>query len=260
MELSFIKSFQSEWLKKRRSAAVWLTVIGGFFIPVIVLVNRCIDSSLLYAENTSAHLWESIFNHCWQFMALFLLPMGVILATSLITQLEFKNNTWKQLHTTPQRMTTIFFAKLTVIMVMMLQFFILFNIGIYLAGAAPSLFFRSAPYPAEAIPFMAALHANSKFFIDCLPIIGLQYLIALQFKNFLVSVGSGLAIYVASIIGLSWKYGYVLPYGYCALNLNFMKNKSAVNHGADIHIWATAYFIVFTVLSYLLYINKREKG
>jgi hypothetical protein len=260
MELSFIHSFQSEWLKKRRSAAAWLTITGGFFIPAIVLVNRFIDAELLYAENTSPHLWEAVYNKCWQFMALFLLPMGVILAASLITQLEFKNNTWKQLHTTPQRLTTIFFAKLMVILIMMLQFFILFNIGIYLVGALPSLFFRKVPYPAEAIPFTAILTANSKFFLDCLPIIALQYLISLQFKNFLVPVGAGLAMYVTSMIGISWKYGYILPYAYCALNLNFMKNKAAINAATNIHIWALGYFIVFSVLSYFFYISKREKG
>ena len=260
MELSFINSFQSEWLKKKRSAAAWLTFTGGFFIPVIVLVNRFIDSSMLYAENTSPHVWETLFNRCWQFMALFLLPMGVILATSLITQLEFKNNTWKQLHTTPQRLTTIFFAKLAVIVIMMLQFFILFNIGIYLAGTVPSIFFRNAPYPGEAIPFMAVLRANSRFFLDCLPIIGLQYFISLQFRNFLVPVGAGLAMYTASMIALSWKYGYIVPYAYCALNLNFMKNKSAINPATNIHIWATAYFVVFSILSYIFYINKKEKG
>jgi lantibiotic transport system permease protein len=260
MEFSFVHSFQSEWLKKKRSAAAWLTVIGGFFVPAIILVNRFIDSNMLYEQNTSAHLWESIYNRCWQFMALFLLPMGVILASSLITQLEFKNNTWKQLHTTPQRLTTIFFAKLSVILVMMLQFFILFNIGIYLAGVIPSVFFRNAPYPGETIPFISLLKANSVFFLDCLPIIAMQYFISLQFKNFLVPVGAGLAIYTASMIGLSWKYGYLLPYSYCALNLNFMKNKSAVNPAANIHFWAIGYFIVFSVLSYIFYINKKEKG
>ncbi|MEP6748679.1 MAG: ABC transporter permease [Bacteroidota bacterium] len=260
MELSFIHSFQSEWLKKKRSAAAWLTIIGGFFIPAIILVNRFIDSSLLREQNTSNHLWEAIYNRCWQFMALFLLPMGVILASSLITQLEFKNNTWKQLHTTPQRLTIIFFAKLTVILVMMLQFFILFNIGIYLTGIIPAVFFRNVPYPLEAFPFVSLLKANSMFFLDSLPIIAIQYFISLQFKNFLVPVGTGLAMYTASMIGLSWKYGYILPYSYSALNLNFMKNKGAVNPSANIHLWSIGYFIVFSMLSYIFYINKKEKG
>lgn len=52
----------------------------------------------------------------------FLLPMGLILATSLITQMEFRNNTWKQLHTTPQKYSTIFTAKFIVIIGLTLQF------------------------------------------------------------------------------------------------------------------------------------------
>ena len=93
--MKFINSFRSEWLKTRRSAAAWLTLIGGFLIPIVILIARIMDFDALYGIHTSQHFWETIYNQCWHYMAIFLLPMGVILATSLITQLEFKNNTWK---------------------------------------------------------------------------------------------------------------------------------------------------------------------
>jgi lantibiotic transport system permease protein len=118
----YIHSLQSEWIKTRRSTASWLVIIGGFFIPLIVIAIRLIKSSRLPAIYKAADFWERTFVQNWQVMAFFLLPMGVILATSLITQLEYKNNTWKQLHATPQLFSIIFFAKLTVIILMMLLF------------------------------------------------------------------------------------------------------------------------------------------
>ena len=55
----------------------------------------------------------------WEFMGFFLLPIGVILTTSLVTQLEFRSNTWKQLHTTPQSKNFLaqlgYFAAFTVV-------------------------------------------------------------------------------------------------------------------------------------------------
>jgi hypothetical protein len=257
--MNFIYCFQSEWLKKKKSAAAWLTIIGGFFIPLIILVARMVYFDSLYADTMSPHMWESIANKCWQFMAIFLLPMGVILAGSLITQIEFRNNTWKQVHTTPQSLSTIFFAKLSVILVMLLGFFLLFNIGIYLAGTVPSLLFRGIPYPPESFPFREFARLNTRFFISCLPIVAFQYLISLQFKNFLVPIGAGLGLLVASMIAVQWKHAYIVPYAYCMID--FMHERAgAFRSPVSIHILAAGYFCLFTLLSYVLYIFKKEKG
>jgi hypothetical protein len=184
--------------------------------------------------------------------------MGVILAASLVTQLEYRNNTWKQLHTTPQSLSIIFFAKLLVILLMMLYFFILFNAGIYLAGIIPSFLFSKIPFPIESFPIEGILKSNGKFYVACLPIIGLQYLISLQYKHFLIPIGVGLALYVTSMIALSWKYAYLLPFAYCALNFDrFKKAETAI---IPIHVWELSYFALFLIIGYILYISKKEKG
>ena len=41
---------------------------------------------------------------------------------------------------------------------------------------------------------MLFLKEDALYFIDCLPIVALQYLISLRFKNFLVPVGAGAAL------------------------------------------------------------------
>ncbi|TND09259.1 MAG: hypothetical protein FD123_1662 [Bacteroidetes bacterium] len=258
MQLTFVHGFQSEWLKKKRSAASWLVIIGGFFIPLLILAARIIEPDNLYAENTSPHVWEKLFHQCWQFMALFLLPMGVILATSLVTQLEFRNNTWKQLHAAPQGYTVVFFSKLAVILVMMLQFFVLFNIGIYLAGMLPAVFFAGVPFPPEPFPLAYYLEGNLDYFTCCLPIIGLQYLLSMQFRNFLIPLGAGIGLLVAGLIGVSWKYGYTIPYSYCALS--FIGKSTGNPPAANIHLFAAGYFVLFTIAGYFIYITKKEKG
>jgi len=256
--MQFIQSFQSEWLKKKYSAAAWLTLAGSFLIPVIILIARSVQFDMLYPEVISPRFWEKLFNISWQTMAIILLPMGVVLATVLVTQLEFKNNTWKQVQTTPQPLWVIFFTKLLVILIMLVQFFVLFNLGIWLSGVVPSLIYRGIPFPQEAIPFWKFLKFNIKFFVDCLPIVALQYLLCLRFKNFLIPLGIGIGLVVTSMIAMSWKYGYVLPYIYCPLH--FVGERSAVDQSVNIHLWAACYFVVITVISYVLYITKKEKG
>lgn len=257
MQLAFISSFSSEWLKKKRTASSWLVIIGSLFIPAILLIARFVNSDTLYRDVTHPRFWEKQLNDSWQFMAIFLLPMGVILASSLITQLEFRNNTWKQLHATPQSYPVIFFTKLSLILVMLLQFFLLFNIGVIITALLPSLVLPGIPMPYEAFPVMYFLKVASYFFICCLPIVGLQYLLSLHFKNFLLPLGAGIGLLVASLIAVQWKYGYTIPYTYCIMQ--FLQGKTTWN-GYNIHLFAAVYFVMFTVAGYILYTRKKIKG
>ena len=254
--MNLLFSLQSEWLKTKRSTAAWLSLTGGFFIPVIYLIGFLKNHSSINLAIKGEHIWENHFMQLWQNMAGFLLPMCVILASSLITQLEYKNNTWKQLHTTPQSLTTIFFAKFAVIILMTFQFFVFFNIGIIISGAIPCLIFDKH-LPDQAFPYLLFIKGNIKFFIACLPIIAIQYLLSLQFKNFLVPIGIGLLGLIGSLIALSWKYIFLSPYSYGPLILMIARRAGLI---ANVYVLAVGYFILLMTLSYFLYINKKEKG
>lgn len=257
---SFIHSFQSEWLKKKGTLAFWLVFVGGFFIPLIFMTRGIFYPKDFLGELKSPMFWDVLMNRSWQFMALLLLPLGVVMATSLVTQLEFRNNTWKQLNTTPQSLSIIFWSKFAVIIVMLLQFFLLFNIGIYLSALIPALLHGGADFYQRTLPFAFMLKTTALFFLDCLPIVALQYLISLQFKNFLVPLGLGIGILLASLIAMNWQYGYTMPYSYCPYNFFSLRQTKVDPNQVNFHYWAVGYFVGFTLLSYLLYINKKEKG
>src|SRR5688500_11790220 len=250
---TFLHTFQSEWLKTKRSLAFWMVVIGGFFTPSIVIVARLINYDKLPALYSAEDFWNLLWKNSWESMAIFFLPLGAILSTSLITQIEYKNNTWKQLHTLPLSYTTIFFAKLAVVVVLMLQFFVLFNIGIYLAAVVPYLLVSGTPYPPQPLPYLHFASENLLYFVDTLPIVALQYLIALRFKNFLVPVGLGFVFWVGALAALTWKFGYVVPYTYPMYNyLKAGVQTKAILPDVNIHLFAIGYFIVITAVSYVL--------
>ncbi len=261
MNIAFIHCFQCEWLKKRRSLASWIIIAGAFFTPVIITIARLVEHDKLNLLYTSDDFWKLLWKNSWESMAIFLLPLGVILFTSLITQIEYKNNAWKQVYTLPLSLTTIFFAKLAIIIIMVFQFFILFNIGIYLSAVVPYVLLGGIPYPISPIPYTIFLREDGLFFIDCLPIIALQYLLSLKYKNFLVSVGIGFILWVGAIASLSWKFGYIIPYTYCMFNyLKDSTNTKTATPAINIHYLAMGYFILFTIVSYILYINKKDKS
>ena len=258
--MKFIYSLQSEWLKTKRSAASWLCIIGGFFIPTIYLIAFLVKSKTITEDAPMGNVWEIHFVSLMQNMKAFLLPMGVIMASSLITQMEFKNNTWKQLHTTPQSLPTIFLAKFSVIAIMTVKFFVFFSIGVILSGLIPCLIINGK-LPEDPFPFLFFFKENFKVFILCLPIIAIQYLISLRFKNFLVPVGIGLIGLIGSMIGAAvWEYIYVSPYSYVFLdrmkNVDFFKGKIAIN----LYQGALIYFVMLMSISYVMFYAKKEKG
>jgi hypothetical protein len=261
MSRSLIRSFQCEWLKTRRSLASWLVLGLAGFTPAILLAIRIAHLDKLAVSYTSADFWEKLWTQSWEAMAAFFLPMGIILVTALITQLEYKNNAWKQLHTTPQKFITIFSAKMTVAVVMLLQLFLLFNLGVYLTGVIPALLSARVDYPTEPLPVGLFLREDLKFFIDCLPMLALQFLLGLQFKNFLVPVGVGFLVWILGIGFISWEYSYILPYAYTTLD-HFMSSGQIALRRPPISLQslALAYFIVITVASYVLYVTKKVKG
>jgi hypothetical protein len=89
-------------------------------------------------------------------------------------------------------------------------------------------------------------------------LLALQYLISLQFKNFLIPIGAGLALVIGGLIALSWKYIYLVPSSYTALNYFQQLGKKTPEH--NMIFWSLAYFVFFTVMGCILYLFKKEKG
>jgi len=260
--MDFINSFQSEWLKKKRSLASWLVIVGAAFTPSIILMSRIKNADKLTALYVSNDFWQKLWNQTWESMAVFLLPFGIILAAGLITQIEYKNNTWKQLHATPQKFATIFLAKFLVILIMLGEVFVLFNVGMYLSAVIPSMLFSNLPYPTAPIPYLDFLKGNLNFFLDCLPILALQYLLSLQFRNFLVPIGTGFVLWFLGVGMLPWKYSYLFPYIHGTIDFLVSSGQSGNRTVPPINIQllAVIYFALFTTASYVLYANKKEKG
>ncbi|MFY0533448.1 ABC transporter permease [Nannocystis pusilla] len=102
MNSRFVDAFRCEWLKKRRSLGAWLVVVGAFFTPGIVTLARLIRREHLPTLYAAPEFWTSLWRSSWESMAVFFVPMAAILTTSLVVQIEVRNNAWKQVHALPR--------------------------------------------------------------------------------------------------------------------------------------------------------------
>lgn len=257
--MAYTACLSAEWMKTRRSFSSWLVIIGSAFVPFIMLLANLFRPDSARSLYLKVNFWDLYWSNAWNPVATFLCPLGVILSTSLVTQLEFRNNTWKQLHTSPQSYTSIFTAKLSVLIIMFLQFLLLFNLFIYVSALIPTFVISGIKMPKGFVPAATVWKDNWDYFSACMPILAFQFLISLRFKNFLIPLAGGIGLWVASLIGISWKHNYLLPYGHSTLQFMSRKNITGIDP-TKIYSSAAIYTIVFIVLAYLLYLTQKEKG
>jgi lantibiotic transport system permease protein len=258
---SFLYAFRGEWLKRKRSFASAMVLAGSLFTPAIVAVVRLIRHRTLPALYAADGFWPGMWRSCWESMAIFFLPLGAILATSLITQIEFKSNAWKQVHTLPVSTPVIFLSKLAVILVMLAEFLLLFSAGIYVSGMLPYLLVPGVPYPKGAFLDLPLLRENALYFLECLPIIGAQYLLALRSNNALVPIGIGFMAWVGALAAVSSKLAIWWPYSYTTIHYLRDKPKGAAFAAYTQLPWlALSAFVLLTLASYASFVMKRERG
>lgn len=250
--MNFIRSLESELLKIKGSYILLITIFGGLLLSTIFTLRYIF---IQYHINLSKNneVWEQLFSQNSRAFLGFLIPIGAILICTLITQIEYKNNNWKQVHTTPQPLSTIFFAKFTILFLFTILVFCLLNLGIIFHGVLPCLILDGKP-PKQPLPYIFFFYETLKCFVLTLPIIAFQYMLSLYYKNFMIPFGIGLTVYVGTMPGVKLgNFGNLSPYSFV---LNYFDQIITPKH----YWMASGYFVVLLILNYFIYNNKSEKG
>jgi lantibiotic transport system permease protein len=112
--------------------------------------------------------------------------------------------------------------------------------------------------------FADQLKLNFKTFVALLGIVSIQYWLGLRFRNFIVPIGIGLGLLVASMILSPWEHIDKVPYAFPFLT--FYSSTSAAkteltgpllqNHELN----SIGYFVFFTILAFLDMKYRKERG
>jgi hypothetical protein len=256
--MNFITSTRAELLKTKRSAAFWLSVLGALFIPAIFFMMYYFKPEV-FIPMLKGDPWQSHFLRGWQSLSAFLLPMFIILVCSLIPQIEYKNNTWKQVFASPQSFGSIFFSKFLTIHLMILFCFTLFTLFMILSALTVNMVNEKFPFLNNAIDLSSLLKMVFKTYVSVLGISAIQYWLGLRFRNFITPIGIGLGLLITSLIIMQWKHIDKVPYAFPILTLNSLMvkpDKLLVNHELN----SIGYFLVFMFIGFFDMKFRKEKG
>ncbi|RYY57988.1 MAG: hypothetical protein EOO05_17535 [Chitinophagaceae bacterium] len=260
--MSLLTSVKSELIKTKRSSSFWLSLIGAGVIPVIFLLIYLIRPDKV-VNQMKAMPWETHFFQGYQQFSSLLLPIFVILICSQIPQIEYKNNTWKQVFASPQSIGNIFFSKYIAIILMILFLFLMYNIFMILAAVIPSFIHKEISFLKHPINWAQLFELNLKTFISLLGIISIQYWLSLRLKNFIAPIGIGLALLIGSMMafGFGWEHVFKLPFAFPLLTLVNLPKDGSSGHALLNHEWnSIGYFVFFTILAFLDMKYRKQRG
>ena len=186
-------ALRSEILKSKRTSSWYLTILGSAVLPVIFMLDACADG--LNTENLKDPL-NAIINEGFKGINLLILPMYIILICTLLPQIEYRNNTWKQVFTSPHTLAEIFLSKFLHVQLMIILFLILFNLSV--AASATGIYFikPSIGMFNHSMDWSKLISFNVKTYLSIVAVSAIQFLIGLRFKSFIAPIAIGFVLWV----------------------------------------------------------------
>ena len=252
--MNLIISLRSEFFKTKRTVALYLTLAAAAFGPFMSMLDLVFDG---VEGDHKKDIFNEMFTTKYMMTGAVILPWFIILVCTLLPQIEYKNNTWKQVLASPQPKGNVFVAKFINIQALILLFlvtnqFLMFIDAVILHFTEPSLNVLNQPLNGSAM-----LTTLASSYVSLLAMCAIQFWLGLRFKNFIAPIAIGIALwFIGSILVMQTKSGFTeyFPYSYHMYG-NFKEFKP--QYSGTIHVASLVYTIVFLVIGFLDFRRKR---
>jgi hypothetical protein len=206
--MKFFISLRSELLKTKRSA-VWLSIlILSAIIPIFMLlvIREYHDGELSdQVAIIRKDAWNFYFKQGAAMIGFTLLPIYVVLISTLLPQIEYRNQTWKQVFAAPQSYGRIYLSKFIVLQLFILVFLIAHSL--FMGGSAllSAIFNPKFEFSANHLDWANMIVTLAQCYVAVLGLSALQFWLGLRFKSFILPIGIGI---LCSVLGIINMIGY----------------------------------------------------
>jgi lantibiotic transport system permease protein len=214
--MSLIHTLKSESIKTKRGATLYFTLIAAALVPIILLIN--FFGGEISAE-TRKDTFNAVFKVGFEIATIAIFPMFIVIVCTLLPQIEYRNNTWKQVFSSPQKLSDVFIAKFLHVQSLIILFLFAFNVFMIVV-----LFLANAMDPSldvfgKQVHWSTIGNKNLDLYLAVLGISAIQFWMGLRFRNFLIPLGIGFAGWIGGNLmllefeNLNAKF---FPYAYTA--------------------------------------------
>ena len=250
--MSLQKSLRSEVLKTKRTSPLYFTIAAAAFAPFMSMLDILLDG---IGDEHKKDIFNEMIIKKFQITGIMILPIFLILICTLLPQIEFKNNTWKQVLTSPQTKVNVFAAKFINVQLLIGVFLItnlvfMFVCAVILNFMEPSLGVLHQPLNGYNV-----LLARVSTYVALLALCCIQFWLGLKFKNFIIPIAIGIGCWFAGTILVMQNVDFAayFPYSFHAYG-KFPKYNPLDNSVG----WTS---LVFAILFLLIgYLDFRRRG
>ncbi|UOG74377.1 ABC transporter permease [Hymenobacter tibetensis] len=204
------RTLAADALKLRRTAALRLTLFSGALPVLLGFMIYFFKGDIIMKSGGDP--WPRFISMAWQTAGTLLLPLFVVLLTSLVVNIETKATAWKHLYAQPVGRGAVFGSKLLLLLGLNALALVLFA-GLMLgAGALLAVLRPKLGFQDYAVPFNAVGWMLMRTYIATLGLLAVQYIVSLYWRSFVVPVGVGMGAVVATIALLQWEHADKIPY------------------------------------------------
>lgn len=226
-------SLRSELMKSKRTSSFYLCLLAASIVPVLYFFDTFTDGGSL--ERLKGDPWNHYLRPCWQGMTFLILPMFTILVNTLVPQVEFRNNTWKQALASPQPLWQLFLSKFLLIQGLILLCLLLFDVLILGSLYIVAVFRPEAGFAQHSLDWGTFLLSNGKAYGSLLALSAVQYWMGIRFRNFILPVGLGFSLwFIGGLVGLELQSPYIEYYPH-AFSILIVYPK--FEHLVDVLLW-----------------------
>lgn len=253
--VKFLDVLSAEIIKTKRTWNFSLVLLFPAMITAIIFGY--------YIKNLSGegsvggiNLWTMYSQMFFQFYY-FLYPLLAALLAFALSNIEHRNNGFKQIFTFPTNRFFIYFSKVLILLFWMLCSLLLAYSLLVISGNGLSYLFPQAGFQDYGINQIISIFFL-RIFLTLISIISIHFFLSIYWDNFIISVGSACFLVIFGLIINKWKYSYLIPY--CNLQkayTHFLQSGSEV-FSKEI-LWSIGYSILFFAGGYLAMIKKSIK-
>jgi hypothetical protein len=251
--MNLLISLRSETLKLKRTISVYLCIIGAAFGPFMSFLEN-LDTG----PNNKLHRpWADHFLEAHEVIGIAMVPFYTILVCTLLMQIEYRDKTWKQVLSSPQKLFNIFIAKFLTLQIMIFLFlaaylFFLSITGFITEAVRPQIFDGSL----KLYPILVAV---TQLWILALGLSSVQFWLSLRFKNFIGPLAIGvLGWFLSPMLLFQFKTSLVEYYPYAFTILGVMPEYKA--HIVTYQWYSVATALLFLTIAFAGFRAKRVKG
>lgn len=256
----YFTAIKTEWLKKRRTGTFLISFILGIFLPLayfLVSIFRTEDEGIPgmpynYYENLSIMFMDGF--------GYFFLPLLIIITAAKITHTDHKNRGWDLMETQPLTKFSIYFSKLSILIISNLISILSFLAGTILIGLVLSNFQTVNINATLEIPWKFFFLLGFRLFVASLFLSALQLLLSIWFTNFIVPILIGFFAMVGTIIlsNMNNEYSWN-PFTILKQTTEYPEGSLVGNTLLYTEKISLIGFVLFTVVGFIYYKNKNFK-